>query len=96
MNLAQASRKLLALAGIDGTVAVGGASTSSAIATSHRNNIDDRNNTVEASTPVKVVQASDKEKHRIVFNEQAFSVDKDYKVIDMDKHKKQMPIVYLL
>ena len=90
MNLAQASRKLLALAGIDGTVAVGGASTSSAIATSNRNNIDDRNNTVEASTPVKVVQASDKEKHRIVFNEQAFSVDKDYKVIDMDKHKKQM------
>jgi len=53
MNLAQASRKLLALAGIDGTV--GGASTSSAIATSNRNNIDDRNNTVEASTPVKII-----------------------------------------
>ena len=79
MNLAQASRKLLALAGIDGTVG-GGASTSSVAATSNRNNVndDDRNNSVEASTPVKVVQASDKEKHRIVFNEQAFSVDKDY------------------
>ena len=93
MNLAQASRKLLALAGIDGAVG-GGASTSSVAATSNRNNNnvnnDDQNNSVEASTPVKVVQASDKEKHRVVFNEQAFSVDKDYNVIDMDMHKKKM------
>ena len=49
-----------------------------------------RNNNMakEALTPVKVLESSEKEKHKIIFNIAAFSIDSNNNPIDADMHQK--------